>query len=438
MPHPTRRIFLRSLAATIALPALPSLAASVPVARKTPVRLAYIYAPNGVNIDKWFPTTTTGSELTLSPTLEPLAPVQDMIQILRGLDLDKARANGDGAGDHARANAAFLTGCQPRKTAGADIRLGISADQIAAREIGHHTPLPSLELSTDAPRRSGNCDSGYSCAYQFNLAWRSEASPVPAERDPRLIFETLFGRSENPETERRRARRQSVLDFVLDDAKRLHNQANGADRTKLDEYLTSVREVEQRIERAEAFRREIPETDVPNGVPDSYREHLRLMFEMLALAFETDSTRIASFLLAHDGSNRTFPEIGVRDAHHYLSHHQKKASNLEAIAKIDRFYVEEFSRFLQDMRTRKVEDGSSLLDHSMIVFGSGIRDGDRHNHDDLPILLAGGGGGSLTPGRTITAPDGTPLTNLHLSLLERLGVRAERIGDSTGKLDAIG
>jgi len=436
--HQTRRLFLRSLASTIALPAMHSLGATLPAAaRRHPVRLAYIYAPNGVNIDQWFPKTD-GATLHLSPTLEPLAPIKDMVQLLRGLDLDKARANGDGAGDHARANAAFLTGCQPRKTAGADIRLGISADQIAAREIGHHTPLPSLELSTDEPRRSGNCDSGYSCAYQFNLAWRSEASPVPAERDPRLVFETLFGRGQSADNARRRAQRQSVLDFVLDDAKRLHNQASGADRVKLDEYLTSVREVEQRIERAETFRREIPEADVPNGVPESYREHLRLMFDMLALAFETDSTRVASFLLAHDGSNRSFPEIGVRDAHHYLSHHQKKTSNLASIAKIDRFYVEEFSRFLQDMRARKLDDGSSLLDHSMIVFGAGIRDGDRHNHDDLPILLAGRGGGLLTPGRAVTAPEGTPLTNLHLALLDRLGVRAERVGDSTGKLDAIG
>lgn len=436
----SRRIFLRSLASTIALPTMQSLGATIPAAaasRKHPLRLAYIYAPNGVNVDQWFPKSDA-STLQLSPTLEPLAPIKDMVQILRGLNLDKARANGDGAGDHARANAAFLTGCQPRKTSGADIRLGISADQIAAREIGHLTPLPSLELSTDAPRRSGNCDSGYSCAYQFNLAWRSEASPIPAERDPRLVFESLFGRGQNSENARRRAQRQSVLDFVLDDAKRLHNQASGADRVKLDEYLTSVREVEQRIERAENFRREIPEGEIPNGVPESYREHLRLMFEMLALAFETDTTRIASFLLAHDGSNRSFPEIGVRDAHHYLSHHQRKPSNLSSIAKIDRFYVEEFSHFLQNMRSRKFDDDSSLLDHSMIVYGSGIRDGDRHNHDDLPILLAGGGGGSLSPGRTVTAPSGTPLTNLHLSLLDRLNVRAERIGDSTGRLDSIG
>lgn len=433
----SRRIFLRSVASTLALPTLNSLAQTTGAVTKPPVRLAYVYAPNGVNVGQWFPAGNDRA-LNLSPTLEPLAPVKDMVQMLRGMDLDKGRANGDGAGDHARANAAFLTGCQPRKTDGADIRLGISVDQIAARAMGHQTLLPSLELSTDEPRRSGRCDSGYSCAYQFNLAWRGEASPVPAERDPRVVFEKLFGRGEQQESERRRARRQSVLDFVHEDAKRLQRRADGADRTKLDEYLTSVREVEQRIERAEAFRNEIPEGDRPTGVPDSHREHLRLMYDMLVLAFETDATRVATYLLAHDGSNRTYPEVGVRDGHHYLSHHQRRRSNLEAIAKIDHFLVSEFSRFLQVLRERREADGSSLLDHCMIVYGAGIRDGDRHNNDDIPILLAGRGGGGLEPGRTVHCPEGTPLTNLHLSLLRRLDVHAERVGDSTGILENLG
>ena len=434
-----RRNFLRGAASLIALPALESFGQGATARAASPAiprRLAWIYAPNGVNVAKWFPKGR-GSDYELSPSLQPLAPYRDVFQILGNLDLDKARANGDGAGDHARANAAFLTGCQPRKTSGADIRNGISADQIAAHAIGQATRLPSLEISTNEARRSGNCDSGYSCAYQFNLSWRSESTPVPAERDPRLVFEKLFGGNNGPDDERRRARRQSVLDFVREDAKRLQNRASGADRTRLDEYFTSVRELETRIERAEAFRREIPEVDRPNGVPESYREHLRVMYDMLALAFITDSTRVATYLLAHDGSNRTFPEIDVRDSHHGLSHHQRNPKNLEAIARIDHFYITEFARFLGRLRDHKEMDGSSLLDHCMIVHGAGIHDGDRHNHDNLPVLLAGRGGGSLNPGRFHSAPSGTPLTNLHLALLERMGVQAERVGDSTGVLQGI-
>jgi hypothetical protein len=426
----TRRQFLRGMASLVALPSLESVAAA-PAASTPPLRLAYIYAPNGVNTALWFPRET-GAAYALPPSLEPLAPLRESFQVVSGLSLDKARPNGDGAGDHARANAAFLTGCQPRKTAGADIRNGISVDQIAAAAVGHETRLPSLEISTDDARRSGNCDSGYSCAYQFNLAWRSETTPVPAQRDPRRVFERLFGTGDREQDARRVARRKSVLDFVMEDARRLQARASGADRVRLDEYFTSVREIESRIGRAEGFRREVPEFDVPNGVPEGYREHLRLMYDMLALAFATDSTRVATYLLAHDGSNRTFPEIGIRDPHHGLSHHQKNPRNLEALAKIDHFYISEFARFLGKLRDTREHDGSSLLEHCMIVHGGGIHDGDRHNHDDLPILLAGGGGGTLQPGRHIRAVEGTPLTNLHLALLKRMGAPADRVGDSTG------
>ena len=416
----------------LAIPPLESRAAGN-AAAIPPRRLAYVYAPNGVNTAHWFPQTT-GSQFTLPASLESLAPVRDAVQVLTGLNLDTARANGDGAGDHARANAAFLTGCQPYKTAGADIRNGISVDQLAATAIGHQTRLPSLELSTDQARRSGACDSGYSCAYQFNLAWRSESTPMPAERDPRMVFEKLFGLGNTKQDARRVAGRKSVLDFVRDDARKLIGSASGADRVRLDEYFTSVREIESRIERAENFRRVEPEIDKPNGVPDSYREHLRLMYDMLTIAFKTDSTRVATYMLAHDGSNRTFPEIDIRDSHHGLSHHQKNERNLAALAQIDRFYVDEFARFLVNLRAIKENDGSSLLDHCMIVYGSGIHDGDLHNHDNLPILLAGAGGGSLRPGRHVRVQDGTPLTNLHLALLERMGVDARRVGDSTGVL----
>ncbi len=431
----SRRTFLRSLASTIALPMLePLYGGAKPGIAANPLRLAYVYLPNGVNTKLWFPEGR-GKSFKFSSSLEPLQELRDDLQIITGLTLDKARANGDGAGDHARANATFLTGCQPKKTAGADVRSGISADQIAAQQIGRLTRLPSLELSTDEARRSGNCDSGYSCAYQYNLAWRSDTTPAPPMRDPRAVFEALFGTNpQDAATQNRIARKKSVLDFVLNDAKRLESRATGADRNKLDEYFTAVREVEKRIENAEHHRIEVPEIDVPNGVPATYAEHIRTMYDMLHLAFQTDSTRIATFLLAHDGSNRTFPDVGVNEAHHNLSHHQRDARKLAQIAKIDRFYATELKRFLDKMKATK-EGAGNLLDHSMIVFGGGISDGDRHNHDNLPIILAGGGGGSLERGRLNQVPNETPLTNLHLALLERMNVKAERIGDSTGKIN---
>ena len=427
----SRRHFLKGLATTLALPSLASVRAAAPAAA-APTRLAFVYIPNGVNLDRWRPTGGN----SLSETLQPLAGLRDHFSVMRGLDHEKAEANGDGAGDHARANATFLTGCQARKTAGADIRAGVSVDQIAAQQIGHLTRIPSLELSTDPPRRSGACDSGYSCAYQFNLAWRGESMPAPAERDPRLVFEKLFGSGNAEQDARRRLKQKSVLDFVREDANRLNKRLDGTDRGKMDEYLSAVRDVETRIERAENFRIEVPEESRPNGVPEAYGEHIRLMYEMMALAFQTDTTRVASFLLAHDGSNRTFPEIGVSSAHHQLSHHRSDHDTLEKIAKIDRFYVEQFAWFLEKLRSTPEGEGN-LLDNSMIVYGGAIADGNRHNHDDLPVLLAGHGGGTLKQGRIITAQEGTPMTNLYLSLLDRMNVKAERIGDSNGKLEAI-
>jgi hypothetical protein len=428
----SRRTFLHGLATTLALPSLASLRAATPAAAG-PLRMAFVYIPNGVNVDLWRPD---GQE-NQSETLTPLAGLRDHFSVLRGLDHEKAFANGDGAGDHARANATFLTGCQARKTSGADIRLGVSVDQIAAQQIGHLTRVPSLELSTDPPRRSGSCDSGYSCAYQFNLSWRSESTPAPAERDPRMVFEKLFGSGNAEQDHRRRVRQQSILDFVQDDAKRLNRRLDGSDRAKMDEYLTAVRDVERRIAQAEKFRVEVPEDRRPNGVPEGHRDHIRTMYELMALAFQTDTTRIASFLLSHDGSNRTFPEIGVNSAHHELSHHRGNPASLEQIAKIDRFYVEQFAWFLEKLKSTPDGEGT-LLDHSMIVYGGGIADGNRHNHDDLPLLLAGHARGRIRQGRVITAKPGTPMTNLYLSMLDRMNIRAERVGDSNGKFEVIG
>ncbi|MBK1882784.1 DUF1552 domain-containing protein [Luteolibacter pohnpeiensis] len=433
----SRRNFLKGIATTLALPSLQSLGAATATAAKAskaaaPLRMAFVYIPNGVNLDLWQPKDAQNT----SETLKPLANLRDHYSVMRGLDQEKAFANGDGPGDHARANATFLTGCQARKTAGADIEVGMSVDQIAARQIGHLTRVPSLELSTDPPRRSGQCDSGYSCAYQFNLSWRGESTPAPAERDPRLVFEKLFGSGNQEEDAKRRHYEKSILDFVLDDAKRLNKRLDGTDRGKMDEYLTSVRDVEMRIAQAEKFRVEVPEDQKPNGIPETYQEHIRLMYQMMALAFQTDTTRIASFLLAHDGSNRTFPEIGVTDAHHQLSHHRNNAEILEKIGRIDQFYVEQFAWFLEKLRTTQ-EDESNLLERSMIVYGGGIGDGNRHNHNDLPLLLAGHGNGTLSQGRVITAQNGTPMTNLYLSMLDRMNVKAERIGDSNGKFEVI-
>jgi Protein of unknown function (DUF1552) len=428
----TRRTFLKGLSSVLALPALPSLRAASAPAAASPTRMAFVYIPNGVNTQLWRPASAD----TLSATLDPLTGMRKHFSVIRGLDHHKARANGDGAGDHARANATFLTGCQARKTAGADVRVGVSIDQIAAQHIGHLTRVPSLELSTDPPRRSGNCDSGYSCAYVHNLSWRSETTPAPAERDPRYVFEKLFGSGDAKLDAKRRLQQKSVLDFVIEDAKRLHKRLDGDDQVKMDEYLTSVRDVERRIQNAEKFRILVPEHQRPSGIPETYSQHIRAMYEMMALAFQTDTTRIATYMMAHDGSNRTFPEIGITSAHHELSHHRGNLETLEKIGKIDRFYIEHFAWFLEKLRNTREGEGN-LLDHSMIVYGGGISDGNSHDHGDLPILLAGHGSGSITQGRLITATQGTPTTNLYLSLLDRMNVKAERIGDSNGSFEAI-
>ena len=433
---PTRRTFLRGLASTVALPALPSLARGTAASTPShPTRLAFVYFPNGVNVDAWRPDGRD-HKWKLSPTLEPLAPVRRNISVLRHLDHDKAKANGDGGGDHARACASFLTGCQAYKTAGEEIRLGPSVDQLAASQLGRRTRVPSLELSTDPPRRSGHCDSGYSCAYQYNLSWINATTPAPAIRDPRLVFEKMFGSGNRKEDARRRAYRKSILDFVHADAKRMHGRLGAGDRDKLDEYLHAVREVEQNIEQSEKFETEIPEDLRPQGIPSDYAGHIKAMFDLMVLAFQSDTTRIATFMLAHDGSNRSFPEIGVPAGHHQISHHRNDPKKLAQIAKIDLFYAQQFAAFLQ--RLEKIrEDDLNLLDRSMIVYGGGIADPNRHSHDDLPILLAGGGNGSLDPGRIIEARPGTPMTNLYLSLLDRFGAKVDRIGDSTGRLTIL-
>lgn len=439
----SRRAFLRSASTLVALPALESFGYKAFAAAKpasTPTRMAFLYIPNGVNMHEWT-VKGEGAGYELSNTLQPLAALKSDFTVYSNLAHDKAEANGDGAGDHARATATFLTGCQAKKTAGADIRIGQSVDQIAASQIGHQTRLSSLELSTDGERTSGRCDSGYSCAYQFNLSWKTETMPMAPEMDPRLVFERLFGIAaaggSSAEAAKRAKYQKSILDFVQADAKSLQRRLSGNDNRKLDEYFASVRDIEQRIEKAEKMKVELPRgVTAPTGIPGSTQEHIRLMFDLLLLAFQTDSTRIATFLLAHDGSNRSFPEIGVPDAHHNISHHQNNPEKLAKIARIDRFYMEQFAYFLQRMKESQ-EGGKSLLDSSMVVYGGGISDGNTHDHDRLPVILAGRGNGSLNPGRHVLLSDKVPMTNLYLAMLDRMGVKAERMGDSTGVLGDV-
>jgi hypothetical protein len=434
-----RRRFLRGLGTCMALPALESLGAGPRAATGArPVPLGFVYLPNSVNVDQWEPRGC-GSNLKLSQTLEPLAPVQEHIQVLSGLKHDKARANGDGGGDHARANTTFLTGAQARKTARADVEVGISVDQIAADHAGNLTRLPSLELTCDKPRRAGSCDSGYSCTYQYNISWKSETTPMTPERNPREAFDRLFSNRIRGEVATNRAARdfynKSILDFVTEDTRNLRRYLGRTDQGKLDDYLDTVREIEKRIETAEKFALQTPEMDRPRGVPDDYSEHLRLMYDIMAVAFQTSTTRISTFLPSHDGNNRSFNEVGVKEGYHSLSHHQNNENKLEQICKISQFYVDQFSYFIQKLADTPDGDGS-LLDNSMIVFGGGISDPNRHSHSDLPVVLAGRGGGYLTPGKRQVYKD-DPMCNLYVSLLQGLGVETKRFGDSTGTLRGI-
>ena len=406
-----------------------------------PLRMGVVYFPNGAIQPTWWPTTE-GKDFELKRTLEPLAKVKSQLQVLGGLDHNLAKPGPDGAGDHARASGTFLTGVRVKKTSGADIHAGISIDQVIANQIGHLTRFPSLELTCDAVRKSGNCDSGYSCAYQYNLAWRSPITPVAPEPNPRLLFERLFGAGAHGERteslKRRQSQQRSILDFVMDDARTLQSQLTYRDKQKLDEYLVSIREIEQRIQKAERLG-EVPDPNQPTpaGVPNSYGEYVQVMFDMMLLAFQTDSTRVATFLLANEGSNRSFEEIGIPEGHHNLTHHMGKEEWINKVAEIDLWYSKHLARFLEKMDTTKDVDGNSLLHNSMIIYGSGNSDGNRHTHTNLPLLLAGSGGGTLTPGRFVKH-GGVPMSNLLLSLADRMGAGSvERLGDSTGRVSNV-
>ncbi|MFN0058029.1 MAG: DUF1552 domain-containing protein [Planctomycetota bacterium] len=443
-----RRSFLRGLGCALALPLLESMGPSArartlfgatPSMVAAPRRVLFVFVPNGVHRADWAPADAADG---LGPILEPLAPHRSRFTIITGLAHRNATALGDGPGDHARSAACFLTGAHPVKTAGAGIAAGVSADQIIAQHFAHTTRFPSLELGCEAGMDSGQCDSGYSCAYSANISWRTPHSPVSKEVRPRLVFERLF--QVGPATEsavERAARlhsRRSILDFVSGEAQRLHAQLGTSDRRKLAEYLDGVRGIERRLEQVEnhVASAEAPSIAPPSGIPTDYAEHVRLLFDMIVLAFKLDLTRVATFMYANEGSNRSFPTLGISDGHHSLSHHGGDAAQIAHVRAINRHQCELFGQLLARLDAER-EGDATLLDNSMVVYASAIGDGNRHNHDDLPVLLAGGGGGTLAPGQRLVAPADTPFCNLLLALMARTGVELPRFGDSTGSLAGI-
>lgn len=438
----SRRTLLRGMGVAVALPWLEAMSRTSALGAtvsKPPVRLAFFFVPNGMNMSDFKPKGVDNS-FELGPILQPLARYQSEMTIITNTALDGGRAKGDGPGDHARSAASFLTGAHPKKTAGADIRNGQSVDQLAAEKIGHLTKLPSLELGLTPSTPSGGCDSGYSCAYSSNISWRTETSPMAKETQPMAVFDRLFGNQKRDEEvvakSKRDRLRKSVLDFVLEDARDLESKLGMADKRKLDEYLYAVRDIERRVN---AFHNNGEEPIVAYDRPGSPRDmthHMRLMFDLLALAFQTDSTRIATFMLADDGDNRGYPFIGVNEGHHDLSHHGNSAEKLAKISKINQFHISQYAYFIEQLASTREGDGT-LLDNCMLMYGAGLGDGNRHNHDDLPIFLMGRGGGAIKPGRHIAFSKETPLTNLYRYMLNTIGAEVDQYSDSTGVMHEV-
>lgn len=433
----SRRTVLRGMGATVALPLLDAMVPAVTAMSRTaarPVkRLGYVFIPMGSDINRWTPEGA-GELGELSPILKPLEPIKDQLSVITNLELQPAYP-----GTHATSNSAFLSAARAKRTESSDYYLGVTADQIAAQQIGVGTQLPSLEMSMDLMETVGQCDNGYACVYQNNLSWSSPTTPLPAEAHPRLIFEALFGEGGSPEErEASRRRRASLLDWVKDDMASLRRELGGSDRGKMSDYLDAVRDVERRIQLAEVTAQEIPNPDIerPVGVPASYLDHARLMFDLQLLAFQGDITRVSTFQLARETSNRTYPEVGITDPHHPLSHHGNDPEKIEKLSKINQFHVTLFSEFCQKLAA--TEDGAgSLLDHSLLLYGSGMGDPNLHDHTDLPIVVAGGAAGGMKGGRHLRYENPTPLANLHLSLLDKVGVTLDNFGDSNGKMDDL-
>jgi hypothetical protein len=439
--HLPRRTFLKGMGVALALPMLEAMtpAFARPSDKlKPPVRLMFGYVPNGIEMKSWTPTGV-GKDFEFTRTLKPLEPLREDLLVLTGL-AHRTGASKE-AGDHARAGGTYLTGVHPKRTTGADIEVGVSVDQIAAKMLGGETRLSSIELGCEATRMVGSCDAGYSCAYQNSLAWRTPSTPMPPEINPRLVFERLFGSLENsldPKTQAALdADRQSVLDFVHVRTKSLMGTLGSTDRRKMDEYLTAIREVEKRIKHVEGDENQpAPEFDKPTGVPANFADHVRLMHDLLIIAFQADITRIATLLYSREGSNRAYPELGFTDGHHPITHHRYIPDLVEKVTRINGFHVEQFAYFVNKLKSISEGDGT-LLDHSMIVYGSSISDGNVHSHVNLPVIMLGRGGGAIKPGRHIVYKEQPPMTNLFLTLLDRMGAPTEKLGDSTGKVDQL-
>lgn len=432
-----RRTFLRGLGATLALPLLdamvPALVAAEKTAAKPVRRLGYLFMPMGADMTRFTPAG--GDKLAELPfILESLAPVKEQVSIVSGLEIRNAYP-----GTHATSNASFLSCARAKHTESTDYFLGTTVDQMAAKQLGRETQLPSLELAMDMMQTVGQCDNGYACVYQNNLSWSSPTTPLPAEAHPRIVFEMLFGEG-GSKAQRQAAlrKRASLLDFMKDDISRLQRELGAADRERVGQYLESVRDVERRIQKAEQGVAEnpLPDLDRPTGVPASYAEHARLMFALQLLAMQGDVTRVITFQLARETSNRTYPESGVADAHHPLSHHGNDPDKIARMAKINRFHVSLFAEFLEKLRATP-EAGGTLLDNSLFLYGSGMGNPNLHDHVNLPIIVAGGAAGGMKGGRHIRHKEPTPLANLHLTLLDKAGVRLEKFQDSTAKVDGL-
>jgi hypothetical protein len=433
-----RRKFLRGAGAALALPLLdamvPAMTAMAATAANPVRRLGFIYVPMGSNLSHWTPPAT-GRITELSPTLQSLTPYLDQLTVISNLE----NKNGYSTGNHATANSSYLSCAKAKMTEGTDYELGTTVDQIAAQQIGKDSQLPSLEMATDLLTNTGNCDNGYACVYMTNLSWSSPTTPLPTEGHPRVIFDRLFGNGGSAADRRVELRKNSsILDWVMGDIASLQKELGAGDRLKVGQYLDTVREVERRIQRAEAHAAEnpLPELDRPLGVPPAYSDHVKLLFDLQVLALQGDITRVITLQLARESSSRTYPEIGVPEAHHPISHHGNSPEKLEKLAKINAYHVSLFAYMLGKLKSTPDGDGS-LLDHSMYLYGSGMGDPDRHDHSKLPIVVAGGAAGKMKGGRHITYAEPTPLANLHLTLLDKVGVRMSSFADSKGRVDEL-
>jgi hypothetical protein len=438
----SRRTVLHGIGATVALPLLDAMVPALTASRKTPAkavrRLGVVYHPNGIVYENWLPGGV-GEAYELSPILLPLAPVRDQLVVVTGLANRQADALGDGGGDHSRGSGSYLTGVHVRKS-DSIVENAVSMDQIAAKAFERETQLSSLQLTVDANTLAGSCDVGYSCAYSNTISWLTPTLPLMAENDPRVVFERLFGSSDSTDASVRASRlRQdrSILDSVAGRVRELQRKLGPADNTKVNDYLESLRDVERRIQKAEEqSSRGLPEVDRPAGVPDAFDEHVQLLYDLQLLAYQCDLTRVITFMYGREQSARTYPQLGISDPHHPLTHHQNDPGKLAKCTSIQKHHVKLFAAYMERLRATPDGEGS-LLDNAIILYGAGLSNSDRHTHSPLPTLVVGGGAGTIKGGRHLVYPEDTPLTNLHLTLLEKIGVPVEKLGDSTGTFNEL-